>query len=116
MLDIINKRSNMFSFKTFKIFLLAKINSIIVTDSLLSNLYTVLLLKIYDQSRLLDILIKDVIISRNIAFERAKRLKKMYVKVIQLFFGSKTIHLRDDGPGDEPVSWLSQFVSVSFFS
>ena len=31
------------------------------------------------------------------------------------FFVSKTIHLRDDEPRDEPRSWLPQFVTVSFF-
>ena len=73
-----------------------------------------MLLKIYDQRRQLDILIKDAIISRNIAFEKIKPLKRRYAKVIQ-FFGSKTIHLRDDELGDEPGSWLSKFISVSFF-
>ena len=76
----------MFNFKTFKIVLLATINSTIVTVSLLLNLYTVLLLKIDDQRRQLDILIKDAITSRNIAFEKVKRLKRRYVKVIQLFW------------------------------
>ena len=36
MLDFINKRSKMFNFKTFKIVLLATINSKIVTASLLT--------------------------------------------------------------------------------
>ena len=72
MLDFITKRINLFNFKLFKIVLLATINSIIVTASLLLNLYTVLLLKIYYQIRKLDILIKHTIISRNIAFERVK--------------------------------------------
>ena len=72
MLDFITKRINLFNFKLFKIVLLATINSIIVTASLLLNLYTVLLLKIYYQIRKLDILIKYTIISRNIAFERVK--------------------------------------------
>ena len=76
MLDFINKRSTMFNFKTFKIFLLATINSVIVTASLLLNPYTVLLLKIYDQRRQLDTLIQDTIIPRYIAFERVKRLMK----------------------------------------
>ena len=71
-LDLTNKRSKIFNFKTFKIVLLATINSIIVAASLLLNLYTILLLKIYDQRRQLDILIKDAMISKNIAFERAK--------------------------------------------
>ena len=75
-INFINERSKMFTFKTFKIVLLATINSIIETALLLLNLYTVLLLKIYDQRRQLDILIKDGIISRNIAFERVKRLKR----------------------------------------
>ena len=44
MLVFINKRSMMFNFKTFKIILLATINSIIVTVSFLLNLYIVLLL------------------------------------------------------------------------
>ena len=113
MLDFITKRINLFHFKLFKIVLMATINSIIVTALLLLNLYTVLLLKIY-QIRKLDILIKYTIISRNIAFERVKRLKRRYLKAIQ-FFGSKTIHLRDDEPEDEPGSWLSQFVGVPFF-
>ena len=30
-------------------------------------------------------------------------------------FGSKTFHLSDDEPGDELGSWLSQFISFSFF-
>ena len=76
MLDFINKRSTMFNFKTFKIVLLATINSVIVTASLLLNPYTVLLLKIYDQRRQLDTLIQDTIIPRYIAFERVKRLMK----------------------------------------
>ena len=57
--------------------------------SLILNVNPVPLLKIYDQRRLLDILIKDVIISRNIAFERVKRLERRYVKVIQLFLALK---------------------------
>ena len=68
MFDFTNKISKMFNFKTFKIVLLATINSIIVTALLLFNLYTALLLKIYDQRKQLDILIKDAIVSRNIAF------------------------------------------------
>ena len=44
------------------------------------------LLKIYGQSRPLDILVKDAIISRNIAFEKDKRLKKRYVKSVKLFW------------------------------
>ena len=55
MLDFIHKRSKMINFRTFKIVLLATINSIIVTAVLLLNLYAVLL-KIYDQRR------KDVIV------------------------------------------------------
>ena len=39
MLHFINNRSKMFNFKTFKIVLLAAINSKIVTASLLLNLY-----------------------------------------------------------------------------
>ena len=80
MLDFINKRSTMFNFKTFKIVLLATINSVIVTTSLLLNLYTVLLLKFYDQRRQLDILIQDTIIPRYIAFERVKRLMNKLCK------------------------------------
>ena len=53
-----------------------------MTASLLLNLYTVLLLKIYYQIRKLDILIKHTIISRNIAFERVKWLKRRYLKAI----------------------------------
>ena len=93
---------------------MATINSIIVTASLSLNLYLVMLLKIYDQRRQLDILIKNAIISRNIAFEKIKPLKRRYAKVIQ-FFGSKIIHLRDDELGGESGSWLSKFISVSFF-
>ena len=52
----------MFNFKTFKTVSLTTTNSIIVTASLLLNLYTVLLLKTNDQRRQLDILIKDAII------------------------------------------------------
>ena len=33
----------------------------------------------------------------------------------EILFGSKTVHLRDDEPGDEPGSCLPQFISVSFF-
>ena len=98
---------------------MALINSVIVTTSLLLKLYTVLLLKI------LYTFVKVVIISRNIAFERVRQLKRMYVKAIQLFFSSETVKLRDgepgddksgdDKPGDESVNCLSQFVSVSFF-
>ena len=93
---------------------MATINSIIVTASLSLNLYLVMLLKIYDQRRQLDILIKNAIISRNIAFEKIKPLKRRYAKVIQ-FFGSKIIHLRDDELGGESGNWLSKFISVSFF-
>ena len=75
MLDFIKKRSKMFNFKIFEIVSLATINSIIVTASLLLNLYTVLLIKTSDQTRQLDILKKDAIILRNITFERVKRLK-----------------------------------------
>ena len=74
--NFINERSKMFTFKMFKIVLLATINSLIERALFLLNLYTVLLLKIYDQRRQLDILIKDGIISRNIALERVKRLKR----------------------------------------
>ena len=56
-LDFIHKRSKMFNLKTFKNILLATINSIIVTASLLLNLYTVLLLKIYDQTRQQDFVV-----------------------------------------------------------
>ena len=80
MLDFINMRSTMFNFKTFKIVLLATINSVIVTASLLLNLYIVLLLKFYDQRRQLDILIQDTIIPRYTAFERVKRLMKKLCK------------------------------------
>ena len=59
MLDFIKKRSKMFNFKIFEIVSLATINSIIVTASLLLNLYTVHLIKTYDQRRQLDILKKD---------------------------------------------------------
>ena len=84
MLDFINKRNKTFNFKTFEIVLLATVNSIIVMAILLLNLYTIRLLKFYDQRRQLDILIKDVIISRNIAFERVKRQKREYANVIKL--------------------------------
>ena len=67
-----------------------------MTASLLLNLYTVLLLKIYYQIRKLDILIKHTIISRNIAFERVK-------KAIQ-FFGSS-----------QEVDCLNSLVSHFFF-
>ena len=50
------------------------------------NFYTVLLLKIYDQRRQLNIFIKDAMILGNIAFERVKRVKRRHVKVIQLFW------------------------------
>ena len=80
MLYFINKRSKIFNFKTFKIVFLATINSVIVTAPLLLNLHAVLLLKIYDQRRQLDIVKKDVTISKNIAFKRVKRLKRRHVK------------------------------------
>ena len=80
MLYFINKRSKKFNFKTFQIVFLATVNSVIVTAPLLLNLHTVLLLKIYDQRRQLDIVIKDVTISRNIAFKRVKRVKRRHVK------------------------------------
>ena len=48
-----------------------------------------LLLKIYDQSRPVDIRENDVMISRNIAFERDKRLKKRCIKRVQLFSALK---------------------------
>ena len=79
MLDFINKDRKMFRFKTIKIFLLAAINSTVPTPSLLINLYTLLLLKIYGPRRQLDILIKDAIISRNMTFEKIKQLKTRYV-------------------------------------
>ena len=50
------------------------------------NFNTVLLLKIYDQRRQLNLFIKDAMILRNIAFERVKRVKRRHVKVIQLFW------------------------------
>ena len=74
-----------------------------MTASLLLNLYTVLLLKIYYQIRKLDILIKHTIISRNIAFERVKWLKRRYLKAIQ-FFGSS-----------QEVDCLNSLVSHFFF-
>ena len=102
MLDFINKRSKAFiDFKWFKIVLLAAINSIIFTASLLLNLYTVQLLNIYDQRRQLDILKKDAIISRNIAFEMVNLQRgvgqlsktnyswvmKVFIKSVVMFFG-----------------------------
>ena len=60
----------MFNFKAFKIVLLATINLNIVTASLLLN--CIAATKDYDQRRQLNILVKDVMISRNIAFERIK--------------------------------------------
>ena len=87
MLDFINKRSKAFiDFKWFKIVSLAAISSIIFIASLSLNLYTVLLLNIYDQRRQLDILKKDAIISRNIAFEMVNQIQMSYVKVIKLFW------------------------------
>ena len=42
--------------------------------------------------------------------------KEEKCKKSSTFSGSKTIHLRDDEPEDEPESsWLPEFVSVSFF-
>ena len=70
----------------FKIVLLATVSSVIVIASFLLNFYTLLLLKICDQRRQLDIFIKDAMISRSIAFERVKQLKRRHVKVIQLFW------------------------------
>ena len=66
-LDFINKSNKMFDFKTLRIVLLVT-------------------LRLYDQRRQLDILVKDATISRNIAFERVKQLKRRYLKVIQLFW------------------------------
>ena len=48
-----------------------------------------LLLKIYDQSRPVDVLENDVMISRNIALERDKQLKKRCTKRVQLFSALK---------------------------
>ena len=61
-----------FNFEALKMVLLVTINSIILTALLLLTVYTVLILRIYYQRRQLDILIIDVIILRNIAFERGK--------------------------------------------
>ena len=58
----------------------------LVGESPTLNFYTVLLLKIYDQRRQLNIFIKDAMILRNIAFERVKRVKRRHVKVMQLFW------------------------------
>ena len=77
----------MFDFQKFKIVLLATINSIVVLSSILLNLHTVLLLKIYNQKRQLDELTKDSIISRNVALERVKRLKRRY-NIIHIIFCS----------------------------
>ena len=49
--------------------LMVWINLVIVTPTLLLNLYTV---KIYDQKRQLNILIKDALILRNVTSERVK--------------------------------------------
>ena len=73
MLDFINKRSKMFNFKILKQFS----RSIKLVQ---------LLLKIYDQRKPLDILVKDVMTLRNIAFERDKGLKMRCVKRVQLFW------------------------------
>ena len=73
MLDFINKRSKMFNIKILKQFS----RSIKLVQ---------LLLKIYDQRKPLDILVKDVMTLRNIAFERDKGLKMRYVKRVQLFW------------------------------
>ena len=61
-----------FNLEALKMVLLVTINSIILTALLLLTVYTVLILRIYYQRRPLDILIIDVIILRNIAFERGK--------------------------------------------
>ena len=61
-----------FNLEALKMVLLVTINSIILTALLLLTAYTVLILRIYYQRRQLDILIIDVIILRNIAFERGK--------------------------------------------
>ena len=61
-----------FNLEALKMVLLVTINSIILTALLLLTVYTVLILRIYYQRRQLDILIIDVIILRNIAFERGK--------------------------------------------
>ena len=62
----------------FKIVLLATVSSVIVIASFLLNFC--------DQITQQDILIKDAMISRSIAFERVKQLKRRHVKVIQLFW------------------------------
>ena len=88
--------------------MLAAINSIIVTASFLLNY-------IYDQSRQLDILKKDAIISRNIAFERFKRIKRRYVKVLELFLALKQFieGMMKQGMSRE-VDWLNSLVSHFF--
>ena len=49
--DFSNKRRKMFNFRTFKIVVLATVNSIIVTALISLKLYTVLLLKISDHKK-----------------------------------------------------------------
>ena len=79
MLDFINKRSKIFNFKTFKI-AFATINSKIVTSSLLLNLYSCYKRFIIKEDNQLNIPVKDVMISRNMAFERVKQLNARYVE------------------------------------
>ena len=108
MLEFIQKRSKMFNFKTFKIVWLATINSVIVTVSLLINMYTALLLKIYDQRRQLDfhIIFHDF---EKYCLWKVHTGKEEVCKSNSTFFGPKTVHIRDVKP------WLSQFNSVSLF-
>ena len=90
---------------------MATFNSIAGAVSLSVNLYTILLLKIYNQRRQLDILILDANILEEYCVWKGQATREEVCVSNPTFFNSKTIHLKDD----EPRTWWAQFVSVSFF-
>ena len=69
MLDFINKRSKKLNFETFENFYSLQLIQKLWQPRSIKLVQ--LLLKIYDQRRPLDILVQDVMISTNIAFEGA---------------------------------------------
>ena len=90
---------------------MATFNSIAGAVSLLVNLYTVLLLKLYNQRRQLDILILDGNILEEYCVWKGQATWEEVCVSNSTFFNSKTIHLKDD----VPRTWWVQFVSASFF-
>ena len=85
------------------------INSIIVTGSLLFNLDMVLLLKIYDQRRQLDI-------PREILrLKESSDYKEEACKSNSKFIALKAIKSWDDEPGDEPRNCRRSGVSIINF-